>query len=85
MTNFDLVKKLILFPLFFSFLFSFITTPLVIFIYQKLGWVEKPHRPKDTHTYPVPRGGGIPILISLIFTSIISFLKINTGGELLEA
>jgi len=69
--NFELIKKLIFFPLTFSFLFSFITTPLVIFIYRKLGWVEKPHRKKDTHTYPVPRGGGIPILISLVLTSII--------------
>jgi len=69
--NFELIKNLIFLPLLFSFLFSFITTPLVIFIYRKLGWVEKPHRQKDTHAYPVPRGGGIPILISLVFTSMI--------------
>jgi len=69
--DFELTKKLIFLPLFSSFLFSFITTPLVIFIYRKLGWIEKPYRQKDTHTCPVPRGGGIPILVSLIFTSII--------------
>jgi len=66
-----LIKNLILLPLFISFLISFIITPLVIFLYRYLGWVEKPHRQRDTHTYPVPRGGGIPIWIALILASII--------------
>jgi len=69
--NFAIIKRLIFSPLIISFFISFIITPLVILIYQKLGLVEKPHREKDTHTHPVPRGGGIPILMSLILTSII--------------
>jgi UDP-GlcNAc:undecaprenyl-phosphate GlcNAc-1-phosphate transferase len=67
----NLLKNLIFLPLFVSFFISFIITPLVIFIYRKLGWVEKPHRQRDTHTYPVPRGGGIPIWVALILASII--------------
>ena len=66
----QLIKNLIFYPLLGSFLISFFTTPLVIFIYHKLGWEEKPHRKKDTHTYPVPRGGGIPIWIALVLASL---------------
>jgi len=69
--NFELTKKIIFLPLIISFFISFVFTPLVILFYRKLGWVEKPHRKKDTHTYPIPRGGGIPILIALILTTII--------------
>lgn len=71
-----LIKNLIFFPFLISFLISFFATPLTIFIYRRLGWLEKPHRVKDTHTYPVPRGGGIPILLALIFTSLI-FLPLD--------
>lgn len=72
----SLIKNLIFFPLFISFLVSFIVTPLVIFIYRRAGWVEKPHRPKDTHIHPVPRGGGIPAWMALVLTSLI-FLPLD--------
>jgi len=75
-----LIKNLLLFPLLSAFLVSVTVTPLVIFLYRRLGWVEDPqktHRPKDTHTYPVPRGGGIPIYLSLLVTGII-FLPLDT-------
>lgn len=64
-------KNLIFLPFFVSFVISFFVTPLVIFLYRRLGWLEPPSRIKDTHTYPVPRGGGIPIFLALIFTSLI--------------
>ncbi len=72
--NLVLIKKLIISPLLLSSLISLITTPLVIFLYRRAGWIEDPkktRREKDTHTHPVPRGGGIPIFLSLVTTSLI--------------
>lgn len=74
--NWELIKKLILSPLLVASLISFLLTPLTISFYRRLGWIEKPTRPKDTHTYPVPRGGGIPILGTLFLTSLI-FLPLD--------
>lgn len=74
-----LIKNLLLLPGLAAFLVSLLATPLVIRIYQSLGWVEDPHktrRPKDTHTYPVPRGGGIPIYLSLLIASLL-FLPLD--------
>jgi UDP-GlcNAc:undecaprenyl-phosphate GlcNAc-1-phosphate transferase len=65
-----LLKKLIFHPLLTAFALSFLATPVVILVYRRLGWLEKPKSLKDTHTYPVPRGGGIPIFISLIISSL---------------
>lgn len=71
MTNF-------LIPLFASFIFCTLLTPLTIKLFTKKGWLEDPLK-KQTKTgnatalYPVPRGGGIPIFIS-IFLSCLLFL-----------
>jgi len=66
--------KNILPPLVISFLISLISTPLVIKIVKKIGLIDDPSKkkhPKIIHTYPVPRGGGIPILFALIGASLI--------------
>lgn len=66
-------------PLIVSFLASFIATPLVIKVAWKVGLVEDPQKnkhPKVIHTYPVPRSGGIPVLIGLLITSLV-FLPID--------
>lgn len=41
--------------------------PVVIWIYRRLGMVEKIGKVRimDTHERPIPRGGGIPIFLSL--------------------
>lgn len=73
--NFLLIIK----PFFFSFLISILTTPLVIFIYKKLGWLDDPRKskkPNVVHKYPVPRGGGIPIYAAVMLASLI-FLPID--------
>jgi UDP-GlcNAc:undecaprenyl-phosphate GlcNAc-1-phosphate transferase len=57
-----------------SSLVSAITTPIVIRIYTKKKWLDDPRQKKrkqDIHQYPVPRGGGIPIFLSLLITSLI--------------
>jgi UDP-GlcNAc:undecaprenyl-phosphate/decaprenyl-phosphate GlcNAc-1-phosphate transferase len=60
-------------------LLAFLLTPLVIKIYKKLGWLDDPKKqkhPKVIHKYPVPRGGGIPIFLSILITSLI-FLPLD--------
>jgi len=59
-----------------SFLISFILTPLVRNFFISRSWVEDPAKKQRlTHNAtalkPVPRGGGIPVFISLIFTCLL--------------
>ena len=59
-----------------SLLISFISTPLIRNFFIKNNWVEDPvKKNKKTHnataTSSVPRGGGIPIFISVLATSLI--------------
>ncbi len=66
-------------PFLIAFLISFATTPLVIYIFTKKGWVEKPDKkkhPKIIHTRPVPRGGGIPIYLAIFVVTLI-FLPLD--------
>lgn len=70
----QILKEILLGPLFFSFLISFLATPITIKIAWKLGWIEDPKKkkhPKVIHTYPVPRNGGLPILVSLFVTALV--------------
>lgn len=58
-----------------AWLVAFVTTPIVILYYRKKGWIDDPrtqkHIKKITHYNPVTRGGGVPILISLLISSLI--------------
>lgn len=58
---------------------AFISTPLAIKLAKKIGIIDDPKKnkhPKVIHTYPTPRGGGIPIFIALVVSSLI-FLPID--------
>ncbi|MCG2692155.1 hypothetical protein L6272_05000, partial [Microgenomates group bacterium] len=60
-------------PLVLAFLASLILTPLVIWVYKKLGWLDDPKtqvHPKVVHQYPVPRGGGVVIFLSILISSV---------------
>ena len=51
---------------------SFLVTPVVIWLSKRMGIVDDPskhHHPKVVHTYPVPRGGGLPIFVALVLGS----------------
>jgi UDP-GlcNAc:undecaprenyl-phosphate/decaprenyl-phosphate GlcNAc-1-phosphate transferase len=66
-------------PFLASIAISSLITPLVIFIYRHFNLVEDPKKHKNaktTHTTPVPRGGGIPIFLSILFASLL-FLPID--------
>jgi UDP-GlcNAc:undecaprenyl-phosphate GlcNAc-1-phosphate transferase len=77
--DFNLIKKLILLPLGVTSLVALIITPLTIFFYRSRGWIEDPRkktRPQDTHSSPVPRGGGIPIFLSVLASALL-FLPLD--------
>ena len=66
-------------PALLAFIVSWITTPLVIRLTWKLGLIDDPKRerhPKKIHTYPVPRGGGIAVFISIFISSLL-FLPLD--------
>lgn len=62
-----------------SFLIAVGVIPLVMWLYRRKNWLDDPKRqahPKVIHTYPVPRGGGIPIMMAVGVTAVI-FLGID--------
>lgn len=66
-----------IFPWLTAFVVSFLITPLVIRFAKKLGIMDYPRKiPKVIHKIPTPRGGGIPIFISLLICSLI-FLPLD--------
>ena len=75
-----------------SALAAALTTPLVIMLYRRFGWIEDPTKVvhvKTTHTRPVPRGGGI-VIFAAVLIGAIAFLHLDKyliaillGGALL--
>lgn len=61
-----------------AFILSFLSTPVVIKLYRRLGMVDTPNPKKQmtTHERPVPRGGGIPIFFS-VFLTVLFFVKLD--------
>src|SRR3989344_4891769 len=62
-----------------AILISYLFTPIVIKFANRVGIVDDPKKskhPKVIHTYPVPRGGGIAILLAVIVSSLI-FLPLD--------
>jgi len=58
---------------------SYFATPLVIKLAKKINIIDDPKKnkhPKVIHTYPVPRGGGLAIFLSLLLTASI-FLPVD--------
>ena len=73
------LRNLFLIPWLTAALLAFFTTPLVIKFAGKLGIIDDPsHKkePKIIHTYPIPRGGGIPIFAALLICSLL-FLPLD--------
>lgn len=73
------LRNLFIVPWIVAAILAFLATPLIIKLAGKLGIIDDPKRnksPKVIHTYPVPRGGGIPIFFALLACSLI-FLPID--------
>ena len=60
-------------PVIVSFLISFLSTPIVIAVFKKKGWLDRPNKKesKNVHKYPVPRGGGISIFLAIAATGLL--------------
>lgn len=83
------LRNLFLIPWVTAAAVAFLATPLAIKFAKKIGIIDDPSQnkhPKVIHTYPIPRGGGIPIFIALLVTSLI-FLPLDKqlAGILLGA
>ncbi len=66
-------------PLAISFLISLTMTPITIFIFKKMGWLDDPRKkqhPKNIHNQPIPRGGGISIFMAVFITALM-FLTVD--------
>ena len=75
------IKQLFLPPFLVAFLIAFLATPVAIWVYKKLDWLvdpekEKKKHPAVVHQYPVPKGGGIPVFLALLTTSL-AFLPLD--------
>lgn len=72
-----------------SFLAASLVAPLVIKLYQSIGWIDDPrtqNHPKVVHDQPVPRGGGLVIAAGIITALAITFtFSQSLGGLLLGA
>ena len=74
-----MIPQLAIFPFVLSFVISLSVTYITILIYKSLGLVDrstKQQHPKHIHTTAVPRGGGIPIFLALLFATL-SFIKMD--------
>jgi len=75
-------------PFITAFAGTVIATPIAIFFLKKLGIVDDPllHKhPAMIHKKPIPRGGGIPIMIGIIIAGLIFLPKTNITIALLFA
>lgn len=87
-------SELLILPFVIALSLSLAITYLTIRIYRGLGLVDRSKQadhPKHIHERPVPRGGGIPIYISILFTTIMlgpmnaQTIAILVGGLMLLA
>ncbi len=61
-------------PFLVAALVSYVSTPVIIKFSSKLGIIDDPKlnkHPKVTHTYPVPRGGGVPIFAGILIAALV--------------
>ena len=64
---------IIFFPFIIAFIITTLITPLSLIVIKKIGLVDDPklHKhPAMLHKRPTPRGGGIPLFIGIVITSI---------------
>lgn len=61
-------------PFILAMVVSAVSTPVVIFFYKSFGWVVDPAKtkhPGHTHVEPVPKGGGIPVLLGVLAAAVV--------------
>jgi UDP-GlcNAc:undecaprenyl-phosphate/decaprenyl-phosphate GlcNAc-1-phosphate transferase len=66
-------------PFLVAMVVALTVSPLVIYFYERFGWVVDPKKskhPAHSHTRPVPKGGGIPVLLGTLLACVI-FLEFD--------
>ncbi len=74
-----MISSLVVVPFVFSLIASIAITYITILVYRGLGLVDRStnkQHAKHIHSTPVPRGGGIPIYISMLF-AVLMYGKID--------
>lgn len=77
-----MILQLMMLPFVFAFVISLAVTYITIQIYRGLGLVDKSttkEHAKHIHSYPVPRGGGIPIFLAMLFVAL---LLVKIDGQI---
>ena len=64
-----------------SFVLSFALTPLFRDLFLRLGYVDRPGHGRKVHLLPVPRIGGIPIMLAFMGSVVILYLLPLQGGH----
>src|SRR3990172_7275020 len=65
---------LLLLPLLIAALVTYFATPIIIRFADRLKIVDDPKKylhPKVIHTYPTPRGGGVPLFLGILIGALI--------------
>ncbi|MEK7111798.1 MAG: hypothetical protein AAB875_00565, partial [Patescibacteria group bacterium] len=73
------IFNLALAPALLAFGLAFFLTPLAIKLAWRLGIIDDPKKHKHEkviHTYPVPRGGVLPLFVAILLASLI-FLPLD--------
>ncbi|MGB6838708.1 MAG: MraY family glycosyltransferase [Microgenomates group bacterium] len=73
------IFELAILPGLVSLSVAYVVTPFVIKLAKRFGIIDDPKKskhPKVIHTYPVPRGGGLPIFLAIFITSLL-FLPLD--------
>lgn len=68
------ITQLIALPAVIAAFIAFVATPVLIKLAPKLGILDDPvkrRHPAVLHTKPVPRGGGVPLFLAILITSLI--------------
>lgn len=65
---------LTLFPFLLAAVVSWAVTPVVIYFYRSFGWLvdrKKTKHPAHTHAEPVPKGGGVSVLLGVVLAALV--------------
>ena len=67
-----------------SFFLAFVLTPLAIQLFERLGLVDSPDGIRKTHSTPVPRLGGLVLVVSIGITLSSLWMVPNELGAFLQ-
>lgn len=67
-----------------AFGLAFALTPVFRNLFRGLGWLDQPDQDRKLHLHPIPRIGGIPILVSYCASFALLFVLPLAGGEMVE-